>query len=391
MKTKPLLFTILALSLVRAQAAPTPQSSASPLPAVSATASPAPSFAPGTSFPAKSPQPSLGAAWTEEALNLRGAEVVSPNGSADHLSRINHDVVIHGPFQGDVSIIHGVLYIIGAVMGSVSVVGGKATIIGTVAGPVSVTGGDLRLSGTVRGGASVVGGQIIQDRNSRILGATSAVGGSGVAYSRLKLFGVGGPAGQFPLGSWRGQPSGDWKFFLLSPLWIAWDALFLVLWLVVAVAIAAVWPTHVATAAAELRSQGVRYGAAGLLFWIAFWFLAICAVLLSMFLIGIPFAMLLFVLYVVVKWYGYTIVFAGIGRAILRPEPGRERSVIACTAVGALAAGLFRFIPLAGLVGWQVLGWVAAGVAVVKVSAALAKRSTPMPPVQPGPLPPPAG
>lgn len=389
MKTTLLLFTIVALSLARAQAAPTPQSSASPLPAVSATASPLPSTAPGPSLPSKNPQPSLGAAWTEEALNIRGAEVVSPNGSVGHLSRINHDLVIHGPFRGDVSIIHGDLYIIGTVTGAVSVVGGKATIIGTVDGPVSVTGGDLRLSGTVRGGASVAGGQIIRDAGSRIQGVSYATSGAGVAYSKFNLFGR--RTAQFPFGpSWTGQPPGDLKSFLLSPLWITWDALFLVLWLVVAVAIAAVWPTHIASAADDLHSQGVRYGAAGFLFWIAFWFLAICALLLSIFLIGIPFAMLLFVLYVVVKWYGYTIVFAGIGRWILRPGPGRERSVITCTAVGAIAAGLFRFIPIAGLIGWQVLGWVAAGVAVVKVSAALAKRSAPMPPVQPGPLSPPA-
>jgi hypothetical protein len=377
MKTNILLFTIVALSLAQAQAAPPPQSSVSPQPAISATASPSPSIAPGTSLPAKNPQPSLGAAWTKEALNLRGAEVVSPNGSVGHLSRINHDLVIHGPFQGDVSIIHGDLYILGTVTGSVSVVGGQATIIGTVDGPVSVTGGDLRLSGTVRGATSVVGGQIIQDRNSRILGATSTVGGSGVAYTR------------FPFGLWKRHHSDDWGAFLLSPLWVAWDALFLVLWLVVAVAIAAIWPTHVASAAGDLPSQGVRYGAAGFLFWIAFWFLAICSALLSMFLIGIPFAMLLFVLYVVVKWYGYTIVFAGIGRWILRPGPGCERSVITCTAVGALAAGLFRFLPIVGFIGWQVLGWVAAGAAVIKVSAALAKRSAPMPPVQAGPLSPP--
>jgi hypothetical protein len=305
-----------------------------------------------------------------------------------HLSRINHDLVIHGPFQGDVSIIHGDLYIIGTVTGSVSVVGGKATIIGTVDGPVSVTGGDLRLSGTVRGGASVVGGQILRDEGSRIMGISYATSGTGMACSNFNLFGR--SSSQFPFGPWKRHHSGDWASFLLSPLWIAWDALFLVLWLVVAVAIAAVWPTHIASAAEDLRSQGMRYGAAGLLFWIAFWFLAICAALLSLFAIGIPFAMLLFVLYIVVKWYGYTIAFAGIGRWILRPEPGRERSAIVCTAVGAIAAGLFRFIPVIGLVGWQVLGWVAAGVAVVKVSAALAKRSAPMPPAAPGPLPPPA-
>lgn len=389
MKTKLLLFTILAFSLARAQAAPPPPNSPSPPPAASAAVSPAPSIAPGLSLSAKSPRPSLAAVWTQEALDLRGAEIVSPNGSVSHLSRINHDLVIHGPFQGDVSIIHGDLYVIGTVTGSVSVVGGKATIIGTVDGPVSVTGGDLRLSGTVRGGASVVGGQIIQDGNSRIFGATSTVGGRGASSVNFNLFG--GPYAHFPFGShWRGRDSGDWAPFLLSPLWVAWDALFLVLWLVVAVAIAAVWPTHIASAAEDLRSQGIRYGAAGLLFWIAFWFLAICAALLSLFAIGIPFAMLLFVLYIVVKWYGYTIAFAGIGRWILRPEPGRERSVIVCTAVGAIAAGLFRFIPVVGLIGWQVLGWVAAGVAVVKVSAALAKRSAPMPPAAPGPLPPPA-
>lgn len=390
MKTKLLLFTVLALSLAGTQAAPPLPNSPSSLPATSAAASSAPSITPGLSLPAKGPRPSLATAWTEEALNLRGAEIVSPNGSASHLRRINHDLVIHGPFHGDVSVIHGDLYIIGTATGSVSVVGGQATIIGMVDGPVSVTGGDLRLSGTVRGGASVTGGQIIRDGGSRIQGVSYATtSGTGMACSNFNLFG--GRSAQFPFGpSWAGRPPGDWKSFLFSPLWVAWDALFLVLWLVVAVAIAAVWPTHIASAVEDLRSQSLRYGAAGLLFWIAFWFFAICAALLSLFAIGIPFVLLLFVLYVAVKWYGYTIVFAGIGGRILRPGPGRERSVIACTAVGAIAAGLFRFIPVAGMVGWQVLGWMAAGVTVVRVSAALAKRSTPMPPAHSGPLPPPA-
>ena len=305
----------------------------------------------------------------------------------DNFTRSGHDLVIHGPFRGNVSLFQGNLYIVGAVTGTVSVVGGTATIIGSVDGPVRVAGGDLRLSGIVRGGASVVGGRVIRDGDSRILGMTSAVSGPNVSFAPFHI--LGGPYAHFPFGFWKGQPSMDLRPFLLSPLKALADAVFLVLWLVVAVAIAAAWPTHIASAAEGLRSQGVRYGAAGLLFWIAFWFLAICAALLSLFAIGIPFAMLLFALYVVVKWYGYTIVFAGIGRRILRPEPGRERSVISCTATGAAAAGLFRFIPVAGLIGWQVLGWVAAGVVVVKVSEALARRSTPMLPVQPGPLPPP--
>lgn len=266
------------------------------------------------------------------------------------------------------------------VSGSVVCIGGKATIDGTVHGDVVVIAGKLEMSGSAEGTVVGIATKAVLREGARVGGDLVNVGG---ALDRRSDVSVGGQTVNVGLGRWAAHFPGSLGTIGLFLIWAAFIKLVVVF---VALLLLAVFvPGRIQVLSADVPLHPFMAFLAGLGGYIA---LVVVMVLLCVTLIGIPAAMLLYFVFVVVKWLGLAGIFHFVGQRIGRMM-GREMSLLGAILLGFLPFALLRFLPLCiGSFLWLVLEVLAVGYVVL--TRAGGRPYTPPRPAPAVPSPPPA-
>ncbi len=248
------------------------------------------------------------------------------------------------------------------ISGNVSVAGGDVAVRGTVKGYLQVAGGHVLIDGPVEGDVIASGGQIELGPNARIGGklqyrtndfqrdSAAKVAGSVEALAvHGAMHGDGSP--------WRRHAGGRW-------IWSAGVML-------MAALLAAAAPTVSARMAEELRTHP---GLALLWGLVAFACIPVAALLLLITIIGIPLAILVFLLFLALLLAGQAVTAASIADLVLR----RYRPADAARGAWRAGFAILVALALALLVRVPLLGGLVALVAIlvgIGVIAAWAFRS----------------
>lgn len=321
-----------------------------------------PAQTPGNTADATQPDP-LREAWLAEARALTNAQIIGEHGTAKGLDLIGVDVVVKGTVNGSISLLKGNLFVLGRVNGSVDIAGGSATILGTVTGPVSVLGGDLRVAGKIKRSADVVGGKLLRARDAVIDGATTVIGGGNIA----KVF--------------NNRYPSMLKTLFFSGAALSVQALFCLWWIVAAAFAALVMPVKLETSAGRLAAEPLSAAAVGLLFWLVFGFIVLISILLCLLLIGIPMLGVEALVFLLVRWFGISVVALWFGRLICQRAGWTTPSPFLPITVGVVALSLVRMIPGIGLLVWIIAGLMGAGISILALTqrADTAPRPLPLP------------
>ncbi len=308
-----------------------------------------PAQSPRNSTDATQPDPQR-EAWLAEARELTNAQIIEENGTAKGLDQINVDVVVKGVVEGPISLVRGNLFVLGRVNGSVDVVGGGATILGTVTGQVSVVGGNLRVAGKINGAVDVVGGKLVRARDAVIDGPTTVIGGGNISKAFHNHY-----------------PS-MLKTLFFSGAALSMQALFCLWWIAGSAFAALIMPVKLETSAHRLATDPLSAAAVGLLFWLVFGFFVLISILLCLLLIGIPMLGVAALVYLVVRWFGVSVVALWFGRIICQRAGWTTPSPFLPITVGVVALSLVRMIPGIGLLVWIIVGLVGAGISMLALT-----------------------
>jgi hypothetical protein len=231
-------------------------------------------------------------------------------------------------YHGDVTCIHGHARIDGRVNGDVTVVAGSLEISGTITGDVVSIATHTRLAqgATIEGQLINVGGSLDRD-GAKVHGQTVNIP-------------LGVDLG--PWNGWRGLFDG-FRGFLF---W--WKLFGLFLFFVCALLLAALVPDRIRLISEEVPLRFFHALILGLLGYLLFGFVQF---FLGITVIGIPLALLLYVVFVVLKWLAMCGMFHYIGSRMGRGL-GRDMSLLGAIFLGFLPFALLRFLPLC--VGWTI-------------------------------------
>jgi hypothetical protein len=229
-------------------------------------------------------------------------------------------------YNGDVTCIRGHARIDGRVNGDVTVVAGSLEISGTIAGDVAsiVTRTHLAPGATIEGQLVNVGGSLERD-GAKVHGQTVNIP-------------LGVDLG--PWNGWRGLFDGFWGFLF----W--WKLFGLFLFFVGALLLAALVPDRIRLISEETPLRFFHALILGLLGYLLFGFVQF---FLGITVIGIPLALLLYAVFVVLKWLAMCGMFHYVGSRMGRGL-GREMSLLGGIFLGFLPFAVLRFLPFC--VGW---------------------------------------
>ena len=146
----------------------------------------------------------VAAAGTPSLAGEHGKETLTRR-LGDDLFTTGADVRIGGDIAGDAIAAGGEVTLDGTVHGDTVVAGGQVSLRGSSADDLYAAGGEVRLSGHVTGNARIAGGEVDLDRNAAIDGGASVSGG------RVRVDGRVGRYLQIAAGSTRldGNVAGD--------------------------------------------------------------------------------------------------------------------------------------------------------------------------------------
>jgi len=280
---------------------------------------------------------------------------------------IGEDVTVKAGevFNGDVTCIRGHARIDGRVNGAVVVVAGTLDVKGTITGDVATIVSDTRLlpGAVVEGQLVSVGGSLEHDG----------------AQVRGQMVDVPLGINLGPWNGWRDLSHGFYGFLF----WLKLFGLFL--FFVCALLLAALVPDRIRLISEETPHRFFHALVLGLLGYLLFGFVQF---FLWITVIGIPLALILYVVFVVLKWLAMCGMFHYIGSRMGRGL-GREMSLLGAIFLGLLPFALLRFLPLC--IGWTV--WFAAEIVgfgyliVTRVGVHRSGTTPPAPPPSPVPLP----
>ena len=320
------------------------------------------------------PLPKLAQRWIKESENLENKDVISAESTVDNVFKMGRNVIIEGTVNGEVSIQNGQCFVLGTVNGSVSVEHGSLTVIGKVNGPVEVYGGDLRVAGEIKGSSDVVGGKILKTSSANIRGATTEFhldGAAGKLLDALIAMGSTIPNDEVSINSHQSisssKPKNQGFDSAHLPFLFLWKVFTVIMSIIFPIILILIWPGHFLQKSQELKKEPLKCGAIGVLFYIGYWSLVLCAFFLSLMLIGLPFLGLLLLIDVCLIWYGYAVLYSWVGQMILGKFRGSESSVLFAFLAGAAILCALSFVPYLGFSLGLVERWIAAGVAVLAV------------------------
>lgn len=268
------------------------------------------------------------------------------------------------------------------VEGEVVCLGCSATIEGAVQGDIVVIGGKLTMSGSGNGDLVGVGSRLILKNGAKLDGQVVNVGG----FLSNDGATVGGQVQDIGFGGWTpGLPFGG-----LGGIWgfVFWMKLFALLVVFIGILLATVIvPERVLRISDDAPLHPGQAFLAGLVTYIV---LAMVQFFLVVTILGIPLAILLYFVFVVVKWIGLAGVFHQVGRRFGK-RLGREMSLLGAVLLGFLPFALLRLIPLCiGWTAWFLLEIFAVGyVVLTRVGGRPIRSSAPYPSAPSVPQPPP--
>jgi cytoskeletal protein CcmA (bactofilin family) len=320
------------------------------------------------------PLPNLAQRWIKESENLENKDVISAGSTVDNVFKMGRNVIIEGTVNGEVSIQNGQCFVLGTVNGSVSVTHGSLTVIGKVNGPVEVSGGDLRVAGEIKGSSDVVGGKILKTSSANIRGNITEFhldGPAGKLLDAVIAFVANIPNDDVSINRHQSISSSKLKNqgfeSAYLPFLFLWKVFTVSMSIIFPIILILIWPGHFLQKSHELKKEPLKCGAIGVLYYIGYWSLVLCAFFLSLMLIGLPFLGLLLLIDVCLIWYGYAVLYSWVGQMILRKFRGVESSVLFAFLAGAAILCALSFVPYLGFSIGLVGRWIAAGVAVLAV------------------------
>ena len=159
------------------------------------------------------------------------------------------------------------------------------------------------------------------------------------------------------------------------------QALFCLWWIAASAFAALVMPVKLETSAHRLATEPLSAAAVGLLFWLVFGFIVLISILLCLLLIGIPMLGVEALVYLLVRWFGISVVALWFGRIICQRAGWTTPSPFLPITVGVVALSLVRMIPGIGLLVWIIVGLMGAGISILALTqrADTAPRPLPLP------------
>lgn len=249
--------------------------------------------------------------------------------------------------QDNVISFGGDILIEGKVRESVVAFGGTIVVRGEVGDLVLGFGTEITLksSAIIRGDVASIGGILNKEPGSVIEGDTIYFETS----EDIKKFLKEGLAGVFSL--------------TLLPLLLIIKLITVIIWLFLAVIIAALFPRQISFASSQIRKSFWSIFGIGLLSIIIFTGLIIFAALLCFILIGIPILLSLIIIGIGIKIFGRVILFYFFGESLARGFGRSKTSPILAVILGLVLVSIIGFIPVLGtlfsfclsIIGWGVV------------------------------------
>jgi len=277
-------------------------------------------------------------------LALAGGLAYAVGQKGDRVGYRDSIVVLPGETRDSVVSFGGEIDVQGKVRKSVLAFGGAITVSGEVGDAVVGFGSRivLRATAVVHGDLVALGGSLEKEPGAQIDGDTVSFRGSELI---TKMFGE-GFKGLFSVSFW--------------PLILFIKVANLVLWILLGLIVAAIYPRQIAVAADQMRKAPWPTFGIGL----AAHFLFACAigvaVILCFVLIGIPIVIGLAIGGFLVKVFGRVAVFFLIGESLAHGLGRAKPTPVGAALLGALMVGLIGFVPFLGflaIVILNVLGW----------------------------------
>ena len=247
-----------------------------------------------------------------------------------------------GEVEDNVISFGGDIVVDGYVRENIIAFGGTITINGEVGEVVLGFGSEIRLtsSATIQGDVVSVGGTLKKDPGCTISGDTILIEIES-SHDLARIFSPGGIRSFLP--------------FLMVLKFIT-----LLIWLLLAVVLVAVFPSHITRASHQVKTSFWSVFGTGLLGLIIFVGLSIFSAFLSLIIIGIPILVSLIFIGIIVKIFGRVVLFCFLGEALARAFGKKDPTLYLSAGLGFVLVGFLGFIPILGplfslvlnIVGW---------------------------------------
>ncbi len=319
---------------------------------------------------------------------------------ASAITRIGGGVDLSGDLDGDINVVGGNVTVDGNVDGNINMVGGNLSVSGSVTGGIKAIGGNVDIDATVGRGVSVAGGDVEVSANSVIGGDIEVAGGSvrfaGIAEQDFEVAGgdveitglvygdVEAHVRDLRLGPnarisgnliVRGperpeidesKVNGSYEYEYSPSVAAEWDTAFKVwgpgyhhgpsiagsiisgLWaLLGGIILIVLFPNLTDRAVATLSAHPFRSLGLGFLSVV---FIPVLAIFLIATIIGLPFGLIMLVLYPILLFFGYLAAAIGISRLLLRnaDAPVSKGQQILYLAVTLIVLMVLSAVPLLG-------------------------------------------
>jgi hypothetical protein len=252
-----------------------------------------------------------------------------------------------GETQDNVFTFGGNVVVEGRVKESVIAFGGTIVVSGEVGQAVVGIGSHVTLKPTavVRGDVVSLGGVLDKEPGCTINGDTVYFKASEIGSRLFK--------DRFMKGIFA---------YPLFPLFLVLKLIGVFLWLIAALAVAAIFPKQIARASAEIHKAFWPSFGTGLLAILIYVGLVIVATVLCFILIGIPIAIALATAGFIVKVFGRVVLFYFLGESLLKSMKSKDPSMIGAVLTGLVVVSFISFIPFIGalfglilsIIGWGV-------------------------------------
>ncbi|HJQ97022.1 MAG TPA: polymer-forming cytoskeletal protein [Candidatus Polarisedimenticolaceae bacterium] len=265
----------------------------------------------------------------------------------------------HGDGEPKVSIFNDVTVEKGERESGVVAVGGDVTIDGDIDGDVVAVMGDVTLNGTINGNLVAVMGDIELGDHAVLNGDVTNVGGK-LDRGQAEIHGNvvnASPGMNIPGMNWL-----DWGGFGAAWLFPWWAILKLFLFFVAALVLAALVPDRIRLMSEETP---VRLFTALLFGLLGYTLLAMTQVVLCVTIIGIPIAILVYFVFLILKWMAMCGIFHYVGGRLARSF-GRQTSFLGAILLGLAPFALIRLLPFCiGSIVWFLVEIVAFGLLII--------------------------
>lgn len=271
--------------------------------------------------------PLAGAQTIGDKIGYRDTIIVSAGETRDNVVTFGSDVVIEGTVRKSVLAIGGTITISGEVGDSVVAIGARIVLKSTAVIKRDLVG---------------LGGTIEKESGFRVDGDTVYFKGSDISAKFLKE----GFKGIFS--------------FSLLPIILIFKLVNIVVWFLLAVVVAALFPLQITYAAAQVRTHFWPTLGTGLVAYVLFVFAVIVAAVLCLILIGIPILLTLAMAGLAIKIFGKVALFYFFGESLARSFHRQAVSPLGGALLGLLLVSLIGFIPILGFLFSSVIsiiGW----------------------------------